>query len=150
FTQSGHAIYFTRWLFYIASCALLMLTISKILNVKKENTLTILVLNSLVMLSGALAAVTVSPLKWIIFGLGSVFFGAQLYILFEKNKPSKFTKMVLYYISFGWAVFPAVFVFSPEGLDIISNYIAATLYLILDLFTKIIFYLHLAHFSKNK
>jgi len=150
FTQSGHPIYFTRWIFYIASCALLMLTITKILKVKKENVLPVLVLNSLVMLSGALAAVTASPSKWIIFGLGSIFFGMQLYLLFEKSKPNKLKKMVLYYISFGWAVFPIIFVFSPEGLDIISNYITATLYLILDMFTKITFYLHLAHSSKSK
>jgi sensory rhodopsin len=152
-SASGNPVYFTRWLFYIASCSLLMLTITKVLKVRKENILPVIVLNGLVMLSGAISAATTSPLKWIIFGLGGLFFIAQLILIFDRipaAKRNKMKKPVCCYIFFGWALFPLIFILSPEGADIISNFVAATLYLILDLVTKIIFYIHLSLSPRRK
>jgi len=146
-SESGVPIYFTRWLFYIGSCSLLMLTIGKILNVKNKNILAVLIFNSLVMLSGALAAVATGYYKWIIFVLGSVFFIGQLIILFENAPKGRPKKLMSFYILFGWALFPVIFIFAPEGAGFINNFAAAILYLLLDLFTKVIFYFHITRLS---
>jgi bacteriorhodopsin len=146
-TGLGEMIFFSRWLFYIASCSLLMLTIARILRVEKKSVLSVLFLNGLVMFAGASAALLDSPYKWLVFLLGAAFFAVQLYLLFEKAPNSARTKMVRGYIVFGWALFPVVLVFAPEGFGVISNMVAAALYLILDFFTKIVFYLHLEAIS---
>lgn len=142
---SGFAepVYYTRWLFYIGSCSLLMLTITKVLKIDRTSALPILVLNAAVMLAGAFAAVSASPYKWLIFILGGVFFVVQLMILFQAATEKKYLPMIKIYIFAGWAIFPIVFILAPEGLSIISNTWAAILYLGLDLFTKIVFYLQL-------
>lgn len=144
-SQSGQLVYFTRWLFYIASCSLLMLSIAKFVGTAKKNLLAVVVLNSLVMLSGALAAIFAGPLKWTVFMLGSVFFIVQLYLLFEGTKSGRSAQIVWFYIIGGWMLFPVVFIFAPEGLGMVSNLLAASLYFVLDMFTKIVFYLHLAY-----
>lgn len=149
-SASGGLVYYTRWFFYIASCSFLMVTITKFLGVKKKSVLPILILNGLVMLSGGIAAVVLGPVKWIIFALGVIFFIAQISLLYERIASKVKSKLVLYYILFGWALFPVVFVFAPEGFGLINNFIAATLFLLLDIFTKIIFYLHLTSLPEKK
>jgi sensory rhodopsin len=143
-SEFGVPVYYTRWLFYIGSCSLLMATILKFIKAKKENVVPVIILNSSVMLSGAIAAVVYSPLKWIVFALGTLFFIAQITFLFEGVKRNEKAIIIKYYIFLGWAVFPVVFLIAPEGLNLINNYSAAVYYLVLDIFTKIIFYLHLA------
>ena len=146
-SQFNVPVYYTRWLFYALSCSLLMLTIAKFIKAKKENIIPIVLLNTLVMLTGAIAAILISPMKWIIFILGSLFFIAQILFLFEGVKNSKKSKIIKYYIFFGWALFPVIFIFAPEGLSMIDNYTAALLYLLLDFFTKIVFYLNISKYK---
>jgi len=147
--SSGEPIYYTRWLFYAISCSLLMLTIIKFLKIKKESALPIIVLNVLVMATGTIAAVIDEPYKWMMFALGCIFFLQQLMLIFEKCTNSTQEKMVKTYIFCGWAIFPIVFVLAPEGLGIINNLAAMTIYLVLDIFTKVIFYLHISDFEKK-
>lgn len=143
-SKSGDPVYFTRWLFYAASCSLLILTIGKELKIKNKDILPIITLNVVVMISGALAAALASPGKWIIFVIGGLFYIAQLIFINEYSSSRiRAKKPVCAYIYFGWSIFPLIFFFSPEGLGIINNFIAATLYLVLDIVTKIIFYFHL-------
>ncbi len=141
--SSGNFVYYSRWLFYIGSCSILMLSIAKLLDLPRKNLLPVIILNVLVMLSGAIAAVLTDEFKWILFGAGTLFFIGQLFLLFENSKPGKTRAMVIYYIIFGWAIFPIVFFLAPEGLGLISNLWAVSIYLALDIFTKIVFYLHL-------
>jgi bacteriorhodopsin len=42
-----------------------------------------------------------------------------------------------------------VFLFSPEGLNIINNSFAGIAYLVLDFFTKIIFYMQHSNLQKK-
>lgn len=141
---SGEFIYYTRWIFYIASCSLLMTTIADFLKLKDKNLISVLVLNSLVMLTGAFAAVTVSPMKFIIFALSVVFYLWLIAILFEGKKSKDHKKLIMIYIILGWSLFPIVFLIAPEGFDIINSSTAIILYLLLDIFTKIVFYFHLS------
>jgi len=43
----------------------------------------------------------------------------------------------------GWTGFPIAFLLAPDGFGIITASTAAVLYLVLDIFTKIIFYFDL-------
>lgn len=147
-SKLNEPVYFTRWLFYILSCSLLMVTIAEYINSKKENLIPVIILNTLVMLTGSIAAVLYSPMKWIVFGLGSLFFIFQILLLFEKVKDNDNSKLVKNYIFFGWAIFPLIFIFAPEGLGIIDNVLAAVLYLLLDFITKIIFYIKISNKKK--
>jgi bacteriorhodopsin len=52
-------------------------------------------------------------------------------------------------VFFGWTVFPVVFFLAPTGLALISAAVAEMLYLVLDIFTKIVFYIHLARTSAS-
>jgi bacteriorhodopsin len=144
-SSSGQAIYFTRWLFYILSCSLLMLTIAKFLKVSKNNTIGVLVLNTLVMLTGALAAILAPPFNYLIFSLGMIFFIGQLILLFDNKASKQKNNLIKYYIFFGWTMFPVVFLISPAGIGLINTLPVICLYFLLDIFTKIIFY-----FSVNK
>jgi bacteriorhodopsin len=51
---------------------------------------------------------------------------------------------VRYYIFLGWTIFPIVFFFAPTGLSLISAAVANLLYLLLDVFTKIVFNIQLS------
>nr|MBD3281851.1 schizorhodopsin [Candidatus Uhrbacteria bacterium] len=147
--QAGIAIYYTRWLFYAASCSLLIVSIAKFLKTNKESFLPLIILNILVMLTGTLASVSAGAIKWLIFILGCLFFFWQIQLLFEGKAQKENHKLIANYIFFGWAVFPIVFILAPEGLYLINNALAALLYLALDLLTKIIFYLHVGSRQKS-
>lgn len=139
---TGEQVYFVRWFFYIISCSLLMFTMTKLLKTPKTDILPIIVLNGLVMLSGGLTALMDTPLKWLVFGLGCVFYILQMKLIFI-DRQNNHIKFVMPYIIFGWSVFPIIFILAPEGVGVISNLVAASLYLILDIYTKVVFYLHL-------
>jgi len=51
------------------------------------------------------------------------------------------------YIFFGWTVFPIVFLLAPTGLGLIGAAVANLLYLLLDIYTKIVFNIQLSRSS---
>lgn len=135
-----------RWLFYIVSCSILMVTIMKVLSVKKENHIPVLVLNGLVMFTGSFASFmrAYQEAMLVFFLVGGLFFVLQLILLAENKAKKSVSKMVWMYVLAGWCVFPIVFLLSPEAVYIINASVAAVLYLVLDLFTKVGFYMHLS------
>jgi bacteriorhodopsin len=99
-------------------------------------------LTAIVMFTGALASISIGDYKLIFFGLSTIAFAYMLYELYRTK--AEILKMFSWYIVLGWCLFPLVFVFSNEGfMNIISLQSAATMYLIADIFTKIIFYIQL-------
>lgn len=143
-SDAGEVIHYTRWLFYIGSCSLLMYSISKLLKIKKSLLTPILVFNGLVMLTGALAAVSCEPCKWAMFILSCFFFMRLIVLLFQNQASSTYSTAIKLYIFLGWSMFPVVFLLAPEGLGAITAAWATVGYLVLDVFTKIVFYLHLS------
>lgn len=143
--QAGdETIYFTRWMFYILSCSILMHSISDYLGVKGQAKISVLILNALVMISGALAAVTGGISGIFLFLLGSVFFVFQIWSLRTHTTKKRHRSFIFRYIFTGWSMFPIIFLLAPEGFGLISTAIAAGCYLALDFYTKIFFYLDLA------
>jgi len=72
------------------------------------------------------------------FILGGITFIRAIKILHSGDK--QIFKSISPFLWFGWSVFPIVFILSPEGYGVIGLGLSMILYLILDIFTKIIFY----------
>ena len=93
------------------------------------------------MFTGAAASFAQGNYKLAFFGLSTFAFGYLLVQFY--NTKSKALETLTPYIVFGWCAFPIIFLLSNEGFfNIISLEIAAVIYLVLDIFTKIIFYIH--------
>jgi bacteriorhodopsin len=134
-------LYWTRWFIYGISCPLLAFEISKNLGLDLSKRIFNVFLTIIVMLTGALSSINEGNYKLAFFIISSIAF-CILILEFYKTK-SKMLKSLTPYIIFGWCVFPLVFILSNEGMiNLIPLQIAAAIYLALDIFTKIIFYIN--------
>jgi len=140
-------LYWTRWVFYGLSCPLLIYEISNQLGLNIKQNFTNIFLTALVMVTGVLSSVSSGNFKLAFFIISCAAFAKVLYSVFTA-KSTELSRISPYMI-FGWSVFPVVFLLSFEGYGLIENPLAAALYLALDLFTKILFYIHFSFFSKK-
>jgi len=138
----GEPVYWTRWIFYAISCSLLMLEISRVRGISDPGKIAeIIFLNVFVMGTGVLSSVSTGLGRWIFFALSSVAYLIQISkVLKAKGKDSNWVNP---YIYFGWTGFPVVFLLAPTGLGVFGSVVAMGLYLLLDVYTKIIFNLRL-------
>ena len=140
-TSAGEPIYWTRWLFYGLSCTLLMLEIAQLRGIQGGSRVQLLYLTAIVMGTGVLAARDLSALRWVHFAISSVAY--ILLVLQVLSVKSRGSGWVHTYIYFGWTVFPIVFLLAPTGLGLIGAAVANLLYLLLDIYTKIVFNIQL-------
>jgi len=138
----GGAVYATRWLFYGLSCTLLMYEIAKFLKKSQAETVYLLYLTAIVMVTGAAAAYYDGWYMIGFFALSTVAYVRLVYPLLTAVSPHR--AAVAKYILIGWSGFPIAFLLAPDGFGLISATIAAVLFLLLDVFTKVIFYLDLS------
>jgi sensory rhodopsin len=144
-TAAGQPILWTRWLFYGLSCTLLMYEIAQLKQIQGERLVQLLYLTAIVMFAGMLAARDLTAVKWIHFVISSV-----AYVLLVAKVLSVQTagsQWVRNYIFFGWTVFPIVFLLAPTGVGLFGAGVANLLYLLLDVFTKIVFNIQLSRSS---
>ena len=136
-SPAGQPIFWTRWLFYAISCSLLMLEIAKAKGITAPGKVAELVfLNVIVMGTGTLAAVSTGLTRWIFFVLSSIAYLIQILpVLKFKNQDSRWNNL---YVYLGWTGFPIVFFLAATGVGLIGAALAMGLYLLLDIFTKII------------
>jgi len=140
-TQAGQPIYWTRWLFYGLSCTLLMVEIAQLKQIQGGKLVQLLYLTAIVMVTGALAARDLSVIRWVHIAISSAAYVLLVsQILSVKTAGSQWVSR---YIFFGWTVFPIVFVLAPTGLGLIGAAVANLLYLVLDIYTKIVFNIQL-------
>jgi bacteriorhodopsin len=136
----GEPIYWTRWIFYAISCSLLMLEIARVKAIKETGSVAQLVfLNVIVMGTGVLAAISSGLGRWLFFIISSIAYLIQISTILRVKEE----KWVNTYIYLGWTGFPVVFLLAPTGLEIFGSAIANGLYLLLDVYTKIVFNLQL-------
>jgi sensory rhodopsin len=138
-TASGEPIFWTRWLFYGVSCTLLALEIARLKGIRGGGLVQLLYLTAIVMFTGFLAARDLTAVRWVHFVISSVAYALLVAQVLSANG----ARWVHSYILFGWSVFPIVFLLAPTGVGLIGAAIANLLYLVLDLFTKIVFNLQL-------
>jgi sensory rhodopsin len=140
-TQGGEPIFWTRWLFYGLSCTLLMVEIARLKKIQGAGLVQLLYLTGIVMFTGFLAARDLTAVRWVHFAISSVaYILLVLRVLSVKGAKSKWVNN---YIFFGWTVFPIVFLLAPTGLGLIGAAVANLLYLLLDIYTKIVFNIQL-------
>jgi len=141
-SASGEPIYWTRWLFYAISCSLLMLEIARVKGITSSGKVAELIfLNVIVMGAGTLSAVSSGLSKWIFFLLSSIAYIIQISIVLKIREDK--SNWINTYIYLGWTGFPLVFLLAPTGIGLMTAAIAMGLYLILDVYTKIVFNLQL-------
>jgi bacteriorhodopsin len=141
-SAGGQPIFWTRWLFYAISCSLLMLEISKAKKITSPAKVTELIfLNVFVMGTGALAAVSTGLAKWLFFVLSAIAYLIQIASVLKAKKND--ASWIDLYIYLGWTGFPIVFFFAPSGIGLLGAAVAMGLYLLLDIYTKIIFNIQL-------
>jgi sensory rhodopsin len=139
-SPGGQPIFWTRWLFYAISCSLLMLEIAKAKAITASGKVAELVfLNVIVMGTGTLAAVSTGLVKWLFFILSSIAYLIQIVPILKKKEAG----WINLYILLGWTGFPIVFFLAPTGIGLFGTALAMGLYLVLDIFTKIIFNIQL-------
>jgi len=93
------------------------------------------------MFTGYLAAQDLSQVRWAYFAISSIAYILLIGQILQSKAPR--SNWIKNYILFGWTVFPIVFFLAPTGLGLISSAIATLLYLLLDIYTKIIFSIQL-------
>jgi sensory rhodopsin len=144
-TEAGQPIFWTRWLFYGLSCTLLMVEIAQVKGIRGGKLVELLYLTAIVMFTGYLAARDLTAVKWIHFVISCVAYALLVMkVLSAKTAASRWVNS---YVFFGWTVFPIVFLLAPTGLGLIGAGVANLLYLVLDVYTKIIFNIQLARTS---
>lgn len=136
FISSGN--YWTRWIGYAFSCSLLIFIISQKVGLNYSKQISVVILNILVMITGALSSTSEGTYKWLFYVISSLAYIKVIYEIYKTK--SKNLKIFSPFIIYGWSVFPIIFLFSNEGLGIISAWPAAAIYLLLDAYTKIYFY----------
>jgi sensory rhodopsin len=141
-TETGQSIFWTRWLFYLFSCTLLMVEIARLKGIQGRGMVQLLYLTAIVMFTGFLAARDLTAVKWIHFAISCAAY-AVLLIRVVPAGPTT-ARWVNGYVFFGWTVFPIVFLLAPTGIGLIGSAIANLLYLPLDVYTKIVFYIQAA------
>ena len=140
----GESIYWSRWLFYIASCSILTADIALLKGKSPLKILEVAIFTGLTMFSGFLGSYLLTLDRWWFYALGSV---AYIALLVELNRgpPGKITQMpvLIAFVSITWSLFPVVWVLAPTGLGLINTFTEVILYGILDIVTKTLFGLYL-------
>jgi len=144
-TEAGQPIFWTRWLFYALSCTLLMVEIAQLKKIQGDGLVELLYLTAIVMFTGFLAARDLSVIRWVHFVISSVAY--ILLVVKVLSVKASGSEWVSGYIFFGWTVFPIVFLLAPTGLGLIGAAVTNLLYLLLDIYTKIVFNIQLARAS---
>ena len=141
-TGSGQPIFWSRWLFYGLSCTLLMVEIGELKGIEGGALTRLIYLTAVVMGTGFLAARDLTAFRWAHVAISSVAYAlVAIEVLGSGSKaPGWVSRTVL----LGWTAFPVVFILAPTGLGLVGSGIANLLYLVLDVYTKIVFNLRLS------
>jgi sensory rhodopsin len=136
----GEPIYWSRWLFYMASCSLLTVSVAIILKQTKPVTLAkIPILTMFVMFCGFLAAFITTIERWWFFAFSAIAYLALLITLFKGIPKEGMNLQLMWFIIIFWSLFPLVFILAPTGFGLITTFTAAISYAALDVITKIIY-----------
>lgn len=135
---NGQVIYWSRWLFYLVACPLLIYDIAMILKISKEEYTKLALLTGLTMFNGFLASYILTSSRWIFFIFSSIAYVCLLFMVFKGKDDTKF-KSLKPFVLVGWSLFPVVFILAPTGLGLLVTSTTETFYFVLDLITKLFF-----------
>ncbi len=143
--ENGQPIYWTRWLFYIASCSILTLDIAFIAQKPASKKVEVALFTGLTMFCGFLASMIVTADRWWFFALSSAAYISMLYTLFRRLGDARVNvAFIMWFVMVTWSLFPVVWVLAPTGLGVFTTLVEAILYFVLDCTTKIAFGLYVS------
>ena len=143
--ENGQPIYWTRWLFYIASCSILTLDIAFIARKPASKKVEVALFTGLTMFCGFLASIIVTVDRWWFFALSSAAYIGVLYTLFKRSGDESVNVIsIMWFVMVTWSLFPVVWMLAPTGLGVFTTFVEAILYLALDFITKIAFGLYIS------
>jgi bacteriorhodopsin len=135
---NGETIYWSRWLFYMIACSMLMYDTAKILKIPDKEYPWMVLLTWLTMFNGFLASYVVTSEKWIFYILSSAAFAGLLYKVVNGEENPDFRSLKPF-VLIGWTLFPVVFLLAPTGFGVFNTATSEAGYLLLDFATKIVF-----------
>lgn len=136
----GEPIYWSRWLFYMASCSLLTVSVAVLLrHTQQVILLKVPILTMLVMFCGFLAAFITGVERWWFFAFSSIAYLALLITMFRGVPREGMNSQLMWFIIIFWSLFPVVFILAPTGFGVITTFLASIFYAALDVITKIIY-----------
>jgi sensory rhodopsin len=137
-SAGGAVIYWSRWLFYMAACSLLMFDTAHALSIGLDEYPKMAIFTGLTMFNGFLASYIVTDWRWIFFALSSAaYLGLLSFVIRGKVNPQ--FRALKPFVVIGWTLFPVVFLLAPTGVGILDTVVAEASYLLLDITTKIIY-----------
>jgi bacteriorhodopsin len=143
--ENGQPIYWTRWLFYIASCSILTLEIASIARKPAFKKVEIALFTGLTMFCGFLASIIVTADRWWFFALSTAAYLGMLYTLFHGSTDERVNVTpVMWFVMITWSLFPLIWVLASTGLGFFTTFVEAVLYVTLDFITKIAFGLYVS------
>jgi|AntAceMinimDraft_6_1070360.scaffolds.fasta_scaffold08149_3 sensory rhodopsin len=137
-TPDGDILYYTRWIGYGFSCTLLAYAMAQKLRLTGPKKIDLLYMMATTMVTGALASITSGITMLLLFTVGGITFIRAIKIL--RSGDRQVFKSIAPFLWLGWSVFPIIFILSPEGYGIMSVAASMVIYLLLDIYTKIVFY----------
>jgi sensory rhodopsin len=136
----GEPVYWSRWLFYMASCSLLTVSVAVVIRQTQPVALAkISILTMLVMFCGFLAAFITGIERWWFFAFSSIAYIGLLITLFKGVPREGMNSQLMWFIIIFWSLFPLVFVLAPTGVGFIPTFYAVLCYAVLDVISKIIY-----------
>ena len=135
---SGEIIYWSRWIFYMASCSLLMYDTSKVLSIYESDYPKMALLTGLTMFNGFLASYVTTSSRWLFYLLSSIAYIGLVYKVTQGEDNPKFN-LLKPFVLVGWTLFPVVFLLAPTGIGLLNTSFSEAGYLVLDIATKILF-----------
>ena len=143
--DNGQPIYWTRWLFYIASCSILTLDIAFIAQKPIFRKVEIALFTALTMFCGFLASIIITFDRWWFFALSTAAYIGMLFTLFKRSgDESVKSTSIMSFVMITWSLFPVVWILAPTGFGVFTTFIEAIFYLVLDFMTKIAFGLYIS------
>ncbi len=137
-SAGGQTVYWSRWLFYMVACSLLMYDTAKVLGIPDGDYPKMALLTWLTMFNGFLSSYIVTASRWMFFVISSAAYIGLLYVVMQgKDNPG--FKSLKQFVLIGWTLFPAVFLIAPTGIGVLQTWVAEACYLLLDVATKIVF-----------
>jgi sensory rhodopsin len=124
-----------------------MIEIAHLKEIQGGERVQLVYLTAIVMFTGFLAARDLTAIKWVHFVISSVAYVLLVLKVLSAKTPG--STWVGNYVYFGWTVFPIVFLLAPTGLGLIGTAVANLLYLLLDIYTKIVFNIQLGKTSAD-
>lgn len=137
-STGGAVIYWSRWLFYMAACSLLMFDTAHALSISLNEYPKMAIFTGLTMFNGFLASYIVTDWRWIFFALSSAAYLGLLSLVVRGQTNPQFRSLKPFVV-IGWTLFPIVFILAPTGVSVLDTVVAEASYLILDVITKIIY-----------